>query len=124
MGHIQSETPYYQPVPLAPTPFEPKVAKAFPGDPKFACKNGKDSCKSAWALRIIDSSNIYMHSLGMYSFFVNYDQTTCIKGFNCQDSLLEVKGSSNVALFNLFTIGVSEVGNGANAIIPQNDTQR
>jgi len=123
MGHIQSETPYYQPVPVAPKPFD--TQKAFPGDPTFACKDGKDSCKTAWALRVIDSSNIYIHSLGLYSFFVNYDQTTCVKDYNCQDRLLEVKGSTNVAFFNLFTIGVPEVGNGAgNAIIFQNDTQR
>jgi len=123
MGHIQSETPYYQPVPAAPKPFD--TQKGFPGDPKFVCKDGKDSCKSSWALRVIDSSNIYMHSLGMYSFFVNYDQSTCIGKYVCQDRLLEIKGVQNVVLFNIFTIGVNEVGNGAgNTIIQEKDTQR
>ncbi|PGH19016.1 hypothetical protein AJ79_00050 [Helicocarpus griseus UAMH5409] len=34
LGHIQTETPYYQPVPVAPNPFA--GAKEFPGDPSFA----------------------------------------------------------------------------------------
>ena len=123
MGHIQSETPYYQPVPVAPKPFDTQKG-LFAGDPTFTCKDGKDSCKTAWALRIIDSTNIYMHSLGLYSFFVNYAQD-CLKTFNCQDRLLEVKGSKNVALFNIFTIGAKEAGTGAgNAIVYQNDTQK
>ena len=49
----------------------------------------------------------------MYSFFVNYDQTTCVKAFNCQEKLMQVRGSKDIVLFNIFTVGVKEVGNGA-----------
>ena len=124
MGHIQSETPYYQPVPVAPKPFD--TQKAFPGDPKFACKGSESSCKESWALRIIDSSNIYIHGLGLYSFFINYDQSNgCIWDSSCQDRLLEVKGVKNVVLFNIFTIGAKEVGTGAgNTTIQADDTKR
>ena len=105
IGHLQSESPYYQPSPAAPRPFGKQLS--FPGDPKFKCKDGKDSCKSSWALRVIDSSNIYMHGLGMYSFFVGYNQEKCIHSYSCQERLLEVKGVTDTVFFNIFTIGAS-----------------
>jgi hypothetical protein len=39
-GMVQTESPYYQPTPKAPAPFEKAVGR-FPGDPKYQC-DGKD----------------------------------------------------------------------------------
>lgn len=109
LGHIQTETPYFQPVPVAPKPF---TVGTFPGDPSFdSCSN--DSCRESWALRIVDSSDIVVHSAGMYSFFINFDQSTCVDQYNCQESILQVVGSSDVVLFNLFTIGGQEIASSA-----------
>jgi hypothetical protein len=108
LGHIQTETPYYQPDPVAPLPFT--AGKSFPADPSFAdCKD--DACKEAWALRVIDSSTVTIHSAGMYSFFSDYYQD-CIQTENCQDRIMEVKGSQDVVLFNIFTIASVQVATG------------
>ncbi|KAK2598031.1 hypothetical protein QQS21_005868 [Conoideocrella luteorostrata] len=120
LGHIQSETPYYQPDPLPPRPFD--IAKKFPGDPDFSsCKT--DDCKAAWGLRIVDSEGITIHSAGLYSFFQNYKQF-CVPDHNCQERICEVKGSKNIILYNVFTVGsvdsVSGINNGS---VPQKDTQ-
>lgn len=67
LGHMQSETPYYQAAPTADKPF---TIGRFPSDPTFRqCIS--PFCKSAWALRVIRSSNIYIYSAGFYSFFQN-----------------------------------------------------
>ncbi|KAL2198358.1 pectate lyase superfamily protein-domain-containing protein, partial [Corynascus similis CBS 632.67] len=111
MGHIQTETPYFQPEPVAPTPFEDSVAlERFKGDPSFAdCKT--DACREAWGLRIIDSEDVVIHSAGMYSWFVNYEQE-CLEPENCQERIMQIRGSSRVAVFNVFTKGVTEVSTG------------
>jgi len=72
LGHIQSETPYYQPHPQAPEPFESTVGD-FPGDPTFGdCKEESENCKEAWGLRIVDSRDVLVHSAGLYQFFDDY----------------------------------------------------
>lgn len=112
LGHVQTETPYFQPVPVAPTPFEDSLAlAAFPGDPKFSdCTS--DNCEEAWALRIMDSSDIIVHSAGLYSWFVNYAQD-CLVPENCQERIMQVDGSTSVVVFNLFTKGVTQIATGA-----------
>jgi hypothetical protein len=95
-------------VPVAPLPFA--AGKAFPGDPSFEhCTT--EGCKAAWGLRIINSEGITLHSAGMYSFFQEYYQD-CLDTFNCQERICEVKGSKDVALFNVFTVGTVEVATG------------
>ena len=108
MGHIQTETPYYQPVPVAPQPFQ--LAKTFPADPNFDdCT--EDYCKEAWGLRIIDSKDVTIHSAGLYSFFSDFYQD-CLDTEDCQEKILEVKGSSGIVLFNLFTVATEQIATG------------
>lgn len=108
LGHIQTETPYYQPNPVAPAPFG--AAPPFPGDPSFdECTT--DTCKMAWGLRVIDSQSVTVHGAGLYSFFNDYTQD-CVDAKNCQDHVLEVKGSTGVVIFNLFTVAVVDPGTG------------
>jgi glucan 1,3-beta-glucosidase len=72
MGFIQTETPYYQPNPLAPTPFT--VVSSL-NDPNFAtsCSGQSGNCAEAWGLRVINSRNVLIYGAGHYSFFNNYD---------------------------------------------------
>lgn len=123
LGHIQTETPYYQPNPPAPYPFD-NVDETL-NDPDFSAEcadldHGKVSgsgitapCEMAWALRIINSSNVLVYGLGLYSFFNNYD-TTCSDGpyggtRKCQSRIVWVEDNSgtseNVVLYDLNTIG-------------------
>ncbi|KAI0903317.1 glycoside hydrolase family 55 protein [Ustulina deusta] len=108
LGHIQTETPYYQPNPVAPFPFQ--SAKSMAGDPSFAdCTT--DACKATWGLRVVDSADITVHSAGLYSFFQDYYQD-CVDTKDCQERILEVIGSTGVVIFNLFTVATSQIANG------------
>jgi len=75
MGFIQTETPYYQPTPSAPTPFT--VVPSL-HDPDFAksCAGQSGNCASAWGLRILNSNNIFIYGSGLYSFFDDYSTST------------------------------------------------
>jgi hypothetical protein len=104
MGHLQTETPYFQPIPDALQPFP--IGK-FPADPDFSdCTNG--TCKESWGMRIIDSKDVFIYSAGMYSFFNSYGQA-CLDSQDCQERLFRIEKSNHVWVFNIFTTGVEEV---------------
>lgn len=109
LGHMQTETPYFQPTPAAaPQPFTPNT---FPQDPTFADCTTTASCKKSWALRILKSTNIFIYSAGLYSFFgEKYDQA-CLAQENCQKKLLEISSSDSrgLWLYNIFTKGAEEI---------------
>ncbi|KAJ6577078.1 glycoside hydrolase family 55 protein [Mycena sp. CBHHK59/15] len=98
MGMIQTETPYYQPTPLPPTPFQ---VNSDWDDPDFS-ESG-----SAWGLVIGKSSSVFIYGAGLYSFFVSYTQD-CQNTFTCQASIATVDtDSSAVFIYNLNTIGTT-----------------
>ncbi|KAF1993092.1 glycoside hydrolase family 55 protein [Amniculicola lignicola CBS 123094] len=114
MGHIQTESPYFQPVPAAPAPFAPQ--KRFPNDPDFSkcnvtANSDSEQCRYAWGLRIVDSTDVTIHGAGLYSFFNAYYQD-CIDTHSCQERILEVTGSTGVVIFNLFTVATVQIANG------------
>ncbi|KAK7943020.1 Glucan 1-3-beta-glucosidase [Apiospora aurea] len=118
LGHIQTESPYFQPEPVSPTPFNSSLG-LFPGDPDWAdCTT--DSCREAWGLRVLDSESVFLHSVGLYSWFSNYDQQ-CLGPEDCQQRVMEVKGSKDVALFNIFSKAVEEIATGEGNFINQTD---
>ena len=80
LGHIQTETPYYQPEPIAPKPFD--IAASFPGDPDFTSCNGDAACASSWGMIVSDSSSVTVHAAGLYSFFQDYYQD-CLETNDC-----------------------------------------
>ncbi|KAF2202472.1 pectin lyase-like protein [Delitschia confertaspora ATCC 74209] len=116
---IQTETPYYQPNPSAAIPFK-KNDKYF--DPDFSqCTT--ERCKSAWALRVIDSSSIWGFGSGTYSFFSNYEQT-CTASDNCQENIIQVDGSNNVNLFGVSTkASVNMITQGGNGVVKDADNR-
>ncbi|PYH83679.1 pectin lyase-like protein [Aspergillus uvarum CBS 121591] len=97
MGLIQTETPYYQANPNALTPFTPNTTW---NDPDFSyCTT--DSCRKAWGLRVLSSSETYVYGAGLYSFFDNYSQT-CLDTESCQENIVEVD-CSDVHIYGLST---------------------
>lgn len=130
MGQIQTETPYYQPNPPAPYPFNNLSSMLHDPDfamdcaalaipltnntmPRVTGSNITAPCEMAWGLRIIDSSNVVVYGAGLYSFFNNYS-TKCSGGpyggiRKCQSRMVWIEDttgtSQNVVLYELFTIG-------------------
>ncbi|KAK2750071.1 hypothetical protein FQN57_004563 [Myotisia sp. PD_48] len=106
MGMIQTESPYFQPVPVAPLPFPTKI---FPNDPLFdECEMGSVTCALSWAVRIVDSSSIYILGSGLYSWFSDYSQE-CLKTENCQQRGFEIEESYDVWIYNLCTKAIVEM---------------
>ncbi|RYP18793.1 hypothetical protein DL765_003728 [Monosporascus sp. GIB2] len=92
LGHIQTETPYYQPAPPAPEPF---ATGSFSGDPDFAdCT--EDSCKKSWALGIIGSAKRIAQVTG----------SSDITFFN-----ILTKGSREIASGNGYALYQNDEGN-------------
>ena len=97
MGLIQTETPYYQSNPTALKPYTPQ--KSW-NDPDFSnCKTA--SCRKAWGLRVINSSDLFVYGAGLYSFFENYAQS-CLNSEDCQQNMVEID-CSDVHLYGLNT---------------------
>jgi hypothetical protein len=61
LSMIQTESPYFQPVPKAPAPFK---AGLFPNDPTFSDCTSPE-CFTSWAVRIIESTAVYVLSAGL-----------------------------------------------------------
>ncbi|KAA8651646.1 exo-beta-1,3-glucanase Exg0 [Aspergillus tanneri] len=119
MGLIQSETPYYQSNPNALTPFksQPKWK-----DPDFSsCTT--DSCRKAWGLRIMNSSQTYVYGAGLYSFFDNYGQS-CLDTESCQENMVEVD-CSDVHLYGLSTKASTNMitSSDGRGLVPQNENE-
>ncbi|KAH2862561.1 hypothetical protein KXV31_006689, partial [Aspergillus fumigatus] len=106
MAMIQTESPYFQPVPPAPAPFTTGV---FPSDPLFDdCLADSLTCGFSWAVRILDSSSIYMLGSGLYSWFSDYSQE-CLKTESCQARGFEIEESYDIWIYNLCTKAIVEM---------------
>ena len=71
-GQVQTETAYYQPNPNTTLPFSPLPQWK---DPDFVadCQGVPGNCADGWGMRIIDSEDILIYGMGLYSFFNNYN---------------------------------------------------
>ncbi|KAK3303620.1 putative glucan 1,3-beta-glucosidase precursor, partial [Chaetomium strumarium] len=98
-GHMQTETPYFQPSPNALQVYTPTDS-----DPSFADCDNDEHCVEAYALRVLDSTNIYIYGAGFYSFFDSYTQD-CVPLETCQNRLVETSFSERVWLYDLYTKG-------------------
>jgi hypothetical protein len=107
MSMIQTETPYMQPNPQAPAPFTP--SNIFPDDPDFGdCAGDINTCAEAWGLRVVSSSDIVIGGAGLYSWFNDYTQA-CLNTQDCQKRILSIEASGHLWIFNLITIGTTEM---------------
>ncbi|KAI0457369.1 pectate lyase superfamily protein-domain-containing protein [Xylaria acuta] len=106
---LQTESPYYQPTPKPPAPFENAVG-VFPGDPDYSC-NGSDvdGCDESWAVIMRGCQNIHVGAAGTYSWFSTYSQD-CVDEHNCQKSLwmLDQNYDGN-RLENIVAIGAKNI---------------
>ena len=106
MGYVQTESPYFQPEPLARYPFP---AENYLSDPDFwtDCRNTNsiEPCESSWAMRIINSTGVVTYGAGLYSFFDSYDHTCSRDNStrNCQERVLSVE-DSRVKFLGLSTV--------------------
>ncbi|CAG8040248.1 unnamed protein product [Penicillium olsonii] len=107
MGMIQTESPYFQVHPHAPLPI---VAGGFANDPFFdECESStSDGCAVSWAMRIMDSSSIYILGAGLYSWFSKYSQA-CLDTEDCQNRAFEVEESQDLWIYNLVTKAIVEM---------------
>ncbi|KAK2013597.1 pectin lyase-like protein [Colletotrichum eremochloae] len=121
LGHIQTESPYFQPNPVSPKPFDSALG-LFDSDPDWAACT-TDSCREAWGLRVIDSEGIIIHSAGLYSWFIDYTQD-CLVSEDCQERIMQVSGSKDVAIYNIFAKGVREIASGEGYTIDQDVNQQ
>ena len=106
-GMLQTESPYYQPTPNPPAPFEDAVG-VFPGDPEYSCAGGDDEfggCDESWAVIIRESANIFVAGAGLYSWFSTYTQD-CIDEHTCQKVLMLLEDNhAGIRFHNVITIG-------------------
>lgn len=107
LGLIQTEAPYFQPLPQLPALFGDNGGLMFKDDPTFAdCSADSDMCAMAWSLRMIDSARVHVISGGLYTWFRDYSQDCVDTGANdCQLSTFYVEQSYDVYVNNLVTIG-------------------
>ncbi|KAK0225097.1 glycoside hydrolase family 55 protein [Armillaria nabsnona] len=98
MGLIQTETPYYQPVPPAPDPFG--IHDGY-NDPVF-----DSNTTSAWALRVESSHDIFIFGAALYSFYNNYSQS-CLTTTLCQPQIVDISSDSEVYISSLSTVGAT-----------------
>jgi hypothetical protein len=115
LGHIQTETPYFQTIIPATRPYD--IGGRFYHDPTFtncplaSIKNphslDNDTCYMAWALRVIDSKDVWLYGGGFYSFFKHY-KTTCAETFDCQDHIIDTSYSESLWFYDVWTVGAVE----------------
>ncbi|TFY80470.1 hypothetical protein EWM64_g3548 [Hericium alpestre] len=96
MGLIQTETAYYQPNPVPPSPF---ISNSNYLDPVFSGEG------AGWALYVQNSSDILVFGGGLYSFFSAGIQII----EHCRQAdqqLVNIDSSSSVGIYSFSTIGV------------------
>lgn len=106
LGMIQTESPYFQPTPMAPQPF---TIGLFKDDPTFDdCDSGSGTCAVSWAVRILDSETVYLLGAGLYSWFSDYSQD-CLDTEDCQQRGFLIEQSNDIWIYNLCTKAIVEM---------------
>ncbi|KLU87058.1 hypothetical protein MAPG_06063 [Magnaporthiopsis poae ATCC 64411] len=106
---IQTESPYYQPTPKPPAPFESAVGN-FVGDPNYDCRGGDfDGCDESWAVIMTGSQEVHIGAAGTYSWFSTYSQD-CIDSQTCQKALWLIDNNyDNNRIDHIIGIGAKNV---------------
>ena len=88
------------------------------------CDANSTTCAKAWALSIVESTNVFIYGAGFYSFFDNYDET-CVSTETCQDGLIYTSYSQGIWIYDIFTKGAYETVSPAGGLAPAlaEDTQ-
>ncbi|KAM6513794.1 hypothetical protein FALCPG4_015007 [Fusarium falciforme] len=103
---IQSESPYFQPKPQAPSPFNDAVG-ALPGDPDYNQTAGVPH--ESWALVMRKSADVLIAGAGLYSWSASFDED-CVDQQACQKGLVLLENNfANVKIQSLVTIGTENM---------------
>jgi len=103
-GVLQTETAYYQPNPAAPAPY---ASTEMCDDPVFS-----GSGAQGWGLRIVNSSDVLLYGVGLYSFFQDWDNTCSSpkSTTSCQQQIFSLEGAlSEVNIYNLNTVRTTDM---------------
>ena len=84
MGAIQHETAYYQGNPTALSPYTSLEAY---NDPTFS-ECTQFNCPRTWAVRVINSTNLFTYGSGLYNFFENLNYA-CLDTESCQERMID-----------------------------------
>ena len=98
IGFAQTETPYYQPVPNPPAPFQ--LSPKYHDPPSYF--NQTD----AWAIYVRESWDITIFGAGLYNFFKNYTQA-CLSNTTCQTDIFNIDDVSTIQIYSLTTVGTT-----------------
>ncbi|KAF9887936.1 hypothetical protein FE257_009458 [Aspergillus nanangensis] len=66
------------------------------------------TCPVSWAMRIVDSSSVYLLGAGFYSWFSDYSQD-CLDTESCQDRSFQIEESYDIWIYNLVTKAIKEM---------------
>ena len=109
-GYIQTETPYWQPVPDARDQPYPLSTALNDPDYRSACPAGQ-VC-DAYGLRVLNSQNVLLYGVGLYSFFKDNNVSCSDKDApngrrDCQNRIFSVEGAytSNLVVYSLNQVG-------------------
>lgn len=72
---------------------------------------------------IVGSTNIHILGAGLYNWFQAYTQA-CVDSQDCQQSVVNIRDSGNIWLYNLYTIGTVEMvtAKGATTVLATDNT--
>ncbi|KAH7303617.1 pectate lyase superfamily protein-domain-containing protein, partial [Stachybotrys elegans] len=102
IGHLQTESPYFQPTPNSRNVFVPGH---YAGDPTFEdCTPTSRLCLMSWHVMVQHSRDILLYGVGLYSWFQSYTQD-CLIPENCQQRLMQTDFSEGIWMFNEYTKG-------------------
>lgn len=105
-GLLQTESPYYQPKPSPPAPYQSALG-VFNSDPAYNCGNPYYGCDSSWAIILTECQSVYISAAGVYSWSDVYTQA-CVDAHTCQKALIQVQSNFElVRVENVITIGAN-----------------
>jgi len=111
MGHIQTETAYYQALPNATIPYPPVAAYNDPTFPSSTfAQNATVPNADGFGFRVLNSKDLLVYGAGLYSFFNNYSTACSNQGAGeiCQSRIMDVENSS-VFVYDYHTVGVYDM---------------
>jgi hypothetical protein len=136
---IQTESPYYQPMPAPPEPFSNALGY-FDSDLQIDCSDSSAAgCDESWSLIIRNSENIFIAGAGLYSWFQTYSQTCgkfplfqsvyifakwshIVDKLNCQNTLIYMTDNyGSVTIQNLITIGAKNMIQSDGTVVSASD---
>lgn len=102
--HYNSTDPFFSYMQNNPNSLASFTPQDDWNDPFFTeCSSVQTSCFKTNALRIFNSTYIYVNGAGLYSFFQNYD-SACIDTTSCDTYKVVMEQSEGIHMYGLNTV--------------------